>query len=62
MSEGRRVLIYGAGDAGRQVLHLLRGDADEVVGFLDDNPGKRHLRISGVPVARRRQAARQGGR
>jgi FlaA1/EpsC-like NDP-sugar epimerase len=47
---GRRVLIYGAGDAGRQVLHLLRGDADEVVGFLDDNPGKRHLRISGVPV------------
>jgi FlaA1/EpsC-like NDP-sugar epimerase len=50
MSEGRRVLIYGAGDAGRPVLHLLRGDADEVVGFLDDNPGKRHLRISGVPV------------
>jgi FlaA1/EpsC-like NDP-sugar epimerase len=47
---GRRVLIYGAGDAGRQVLHLLRGDADVVVGFLDDNPGKRHLRISGVPV------------
>jgi FlaA1/EpsC-like NDP-sugar epimerase len=28
----------------------MRGDADEVVGFLDDNPGKRHLRISGVPV------------
>lgn len=49
-ADGRRVLIYGAGDAGRQVLHLLRGDADEVVGFLDDNPGKRHLRISGVPV------------
>ena len=47
---GRRVLIYGAGDAGRQVLSLLRGDADVVVGFLDDNPGKRHLRISGVPV------------
>lgn len=47
---GRRVLIYGAGEAGRQVLHLLRGNADEVVGFLDDNPGKRHLRISGVPV------------
>ncbi|GIM65774.1 dTDP-glucose 4,6-dehydratase [Planomonospora venezuelensis] len=49
-TQGRRVLIYGAGDAGRQVLQLLRGDADEVVGFLDDNPGKRHLRISGVPV------------
>ncbi len=47
---GRRIVIYGAGDAGRQVLHLMRGERDQVVGFLDDNPGKRHLRINGVPV------------
>ncbi|RYB94294.1 polysaccharide biosynthesis protein [Nocardioides oleivorans] len=49
-TEGRRVLIYGAGDAGRQVLQLMRSEHDSVVGFLDDNPGKRHLKISGVPV------------
>jgi FlaA1/EpsC-like NDP-sugar epimerase len=50
VDEARRILVYGAGDAGQQVLHLLRGHGDQVVGFLDDNPGKRHLRISGVPV------------
>ena len=58
-------LIYGAGDAGRQVLQLLRNEpiADEVVGFLDDNPGKRHLRISGVPVlGDGEQLARRRGR
>ena len=49
----RPVLIYGAGDAGRQVLSLLRTDRTlrfRPVGFIDDNPGKRHLRIQGVPV------------
>ena len=49
----RRVLIYGAGDAGRQVLRLVRADPGlglDAVGFIDDNPGKRHLRINGVPV------------
>ena len=49
-AEARRVLVYGAGDAGRQVLQLFRTETDVVVGFLDDNPGKRHLRIQGVPV------------
>ncbi|MBD3916647.1 polysaccharide biosynthesis protein [Nocardioides hwasunensis] len=50
---GRPVLVYGAGDAGRQVLRLTRSDRTlglTVVGFIDDNPGKRHLRIHGVPV------------
>lgn len=49
----RPVLIYGAGDAGRQVLSLVRSDRTlrlRAVGFLDDNTGKRHLRIQGVPV------------
>ncbi len=51
----RPVLVYGAGDAGRQVLQLLRAERRpgldlRVVGFLDDNPGKRNLRIQGVPV------------
>ncbi|MCP3420647.1 polysaccharide biosynthesis protein [Nocardioides pinisoli] len=46
-------LVYGAGEAGRQVLQLLRNERElklRVVGFVDDNPGKRHLRILGVPV------------
>jgi FlaA1/EpsC-like NDP-sugar epimerase len=49
----RTALVYGAGEAGRQVLQLLRNEREHklrVVGFLDDNPGKRHLRILGVPV------------
>lgn len=49
----RRALIYGAGDAGAQVQLLLRNDPAspaEVVGFVDDNPGKRHLRLNGIPV------------
>lgn len=49
----RPVLIYGAGDAGRQVLRLAGSDRTTglmPVGFVDDNPGKRHLRIHGVPV------------
>lgn len=49
----RNAVIYGAGDAGRQVANLARGSADlafHVVGYVDDNPGKRHLRIAGIPV------------
>ncbi|WP_110181053.1 polysaccharide biosynthesis protein [Nocardioides solisilvae] len=53
--ETRPVLVYGAGDAGRQVLQLLRAERGTArhlapVGLLDDNPGKRNLRIQGVPV------------
>lgn len=49
----RRVLIYGAGDAGHQLLRVLQTDrsaAYTAVGFIDDNPAKRHLRLNGVPV------------
>lgn len=53
--EATPVLIYGAGDAGRQVLQLLRAERGartdlRAVGFIDDNPGKRNLRIQGIPV------------
>jgi FlaA1/EpsC-like NDP-sugar epimerase len=47
------VLIYGAGDACYQLLRLLRSENDprySVVGLIDDNPAKRHLRLQGVPV------------
>jgi UDP-GlcNAc:undecaprenyl-phosphate GlcNAc-1-phosphate transferase len=47
----RRVLVVGAGQAGRGLARDLRGDADaRVVGFLDDNPRLRRRRVQGVPV------------
>jgi FlaA1/EpsC-like NDP-sugar epimerase len=49
----RSVLIAGAGDGGRQVLREIvrnRGLGLTPVGFVDDDPGKRHLRIDGVRV------------
>ena len=53
----RRTLIYGAGDAGAQVLTLLQKETSagmDVIGFIDDNPGLRHRRVRGVPVVANR--------
>lgn len=49
----RRVLIIGASDAGALALRLLARARDanyRAVGFLDDDPGKRYRRLSGVPI------------
>lgn len=49
----QRILIVGAGALGREITHkiLLHRDMGfEVVGFLDDDPGKAGTEISGVPV------------
>jgi FlaA1/EpsC-like NDP-sugar epimerase len=49
----RTVLIAGAGDGGRQVLREIMRNRElglAPVGFLDDDPHKRHLRIDGVRV------------
>jgi FlaA1/EpsC-like NDP-sugar epimerase len=52
--EGQRgVLIVGAGDGGRLVLREIARNRElglAPVGFLDDDPGKRGLRIDGVRV------------
>jgi UDP-GlcNAc:undecaprenyl-phosphate GlcNAc-1-phosphate transferase len=48
-----RVLVYGAGDAGVALLQELRRNTSlgrSVVGFLDDDPSKRHTRVQGLPV------------
>ncbi len=50
---GLRTLIYGAGDIGIQLLTLMVANPDSPftpVGFLDDDPGKRHLHITGKQV------------
>lgn len=50
--EGRRVLIVGAGRAGRSLLRELRETPGErIVGFVDDDPGLRSRRLNGVRVA-----------
>lgn len=49
----RRVLIYGAGDSGIITVRVLQADTKvrtEVVGFLDDSPGKIGKRIGGYRV------------
>ena len=49
--ERRRVLLVGAGRAGRSLVRELREDPNaRVVGFLDDNPALRRRRIQGVTV------------
>jgi UDP-GlcNAc:undecaprenyl-phosphate GlcNAc-1-phosphate transferase len=49
--ERRRVLVVGAGAAGRGLARELReGQKARVVGFLDDNPRVRRRRILGITV------------
>lgn len=48
-----KIIIFGAGSAGTQLLHRLMGQSDSEyrpVALLDDDPQKRRLRIRGVPV------------
>ncbi len=49
----QRVLVVGAGDLGREVVDRLSAHQEygyEVVGFLDDDPGRQDREIFGVPV------------
>ena len=50
---GKRLVIYGAGDAGSLAMRELLDDPDEayqMVGFIDDDPGMHVVRMHGYPV------------
>jgi FlaA1/EpsC-like NDP-sugar epimerase len=50
-SSTKNVLIYGAGESGRQLLTALHhGDQYRVVAFVDDDPKTRHSVINGLQV------------
>ena len=49
----KRTLIVGAGQAGRALAHELRSNLKlclHPIGFVDDDPSKRNVRISGIKV------------
>lgn len=47
----KRILIYGAGDAGVQLLSALRGSKErQVLGFIGDDPALRGMDIMGLRV------------
>lgn len=51
--DSTRVLVIGAGEAGRELISSMLRDPQgqwQPVGFLDDDPAKKHRRIRGIPV------------
>ncbi|HMQ04655.1 MAG TPA: hypothetical protein PKD26_12120 [Pyrinomonadaceae bacterium] len=53
ISDGRRILIYGAGDGGEMVLRELRNNPTwnyRPIGFIDDDPLKKDKVINGLKV------------
>jgi len=48
-----RLLVFGAGEGGTEVIRSILNDQSctyQAVALLDDDPGKRNLRLMGVPV------------
>lgn len=58
-SSGKNVLIYGAGESGRQLLTALHhGNQYRVVAFVDDDPRAQHSVINGLHVVRPKELER----
>lgn len=51
--ETRRIVIYGAGDAGKLTYNVLSKDStlrNRIVAFVDDNPDKHTKQLNSVPI------------
>jgi len=62
---GRRLLIFGAGDAGEMILREIRNNPDlpyRPIGFIDDDAGKAGKRIHGLPILGGRETLRDFAR
>ncbi|MCW2684963.1 MAG: dTDP-glucose 4,6-dehydratase, polysaccharide biosynthesis protein CapD [Blastococcus sp.] len=58
---GQRTLVFGAGDAGDQLIRSMLSDPESPylpVGLLDDDPDKRHARIRGIRMLGGRERVR----
>ncbi|WP_242612760.1 nucleoside-diphosphate sugar epimerase/dehydratase [Janibacter limosus] len=56
--DAKRVVVFGAGEGGRQIVRAMLRDPDSQmhpVAILDDDPRKRRLRIDGIRVRGRRE-------
>jgi FlaA1/EpsC-like NDP-sugar epimerase len=56
---GRRVLVYGAGDVGEHLVRAMVNHPEfglQPVGFIDDHPSKKGVRIHGIEVVDNRLA------
>ena len=56
METKKRVIIVGAGEAGRMLLREIQvhaADSYEIAGFIDDNPGLAERDVGGVPIVGR---------
>jgi UDP-GlcNAc:undecaprenyl-phosphate/decaprenyl-phosphate GlcNAc-1-phosphate transferase len=50
---GRRIVVYGAGDGGAMAVRELLSNPEHdvrIIGFIDDDPRKRRMRVRGYPV------------
>ncbi|MBU0576927.1 glycosyltransferase [Patescibacteria group bacterium] len=50
IEEGAKILIFGAGEAGRQCLDWIKERKTAVIGFIDNNKDKQGSKLEGIPV------------
>lgn len=63
--EATRLLVYGAGDSAEQIVTAMLRKPDSAyvpVALLDDDPGKKNLRIRGLPVVGTSEAMGEAAR